>query len=312
MRADRFGIAPTQAPSRGRAGSTRRSSAPATPSGPYGWPTTCAAVVSLGARQPGMSPASSIVGVDRRGAHQHRLRRCRRHHPRFRTGRAWLDRRVGCRVRYRRGRSSRCPLGRWSHGRHRGRRRGRPYPVPHTSLLAASPRPARSSPRSRPAWPRPAKVPAAEPPDRRGDARGGRSSRRHCAPGRSTPRAPRRISADRSAVVPGPVTSMMSSGCHQARRDGLAEIVTDVDEVIDLVGDFGVDAAPRRSAEPVLTDLLDPSDAHVLASVPLRKAGTTLDVAIAAGVGRPPPRRHWADSSCRASCGARATAGGRW
>ena len=51
-------------------------------------------------------------------------------------------------------------------------------------------------------------------------------------------------------VVPGPVTSMMSSGCHQARRDGLAEIVTDVDEVIDLVGDLGVDAAPRRSAEP--------------------------------------------------------------
>ena len=65
---------------------------------------------------------------------------------------------------------------------------------------------------------------------------------------------------------------MMSSGCHQARRDGLAEIVTDVDEVIDLVGDFGVDAAPRRSAEPLLTDLLDPSDARVLALVGRRLA----------------------------------------
>jgi DNA processing protein len=85
-------------------------------------------------------------------------------------------------------------------------------------------------------------------------------------------------------VVPGPVTSMMSSGCHQARRDGLAEIVTDVDEVIDLVGDFGVDAAPRRSAEPLLTDFLDPSDAQVLASVPVRRAQSALDIAVTAAV----------------------------
>lgn len=85
-------------------------------------------------------------------------------------------------------------------------------------------------------------------------------------------------------VVPGPVTSMMSSGCHQARRDGLAEIVTDVDEVIDLVGDFGVDAAARPSADPVLTDVLDASDAQVLASVPVRRALTSVDIAVAAGV----------------------------
>jgi DNA processing protein len=85
-------------------------------------------------------------------------------------------------------------------------------------------------------------------------------------------------------VVPGPVTSMMSAGCHQARRDGLAEIVTDVDEVIDLIGDLGVDAAPRRRAEPVLTDLLDPADAQVLASAPVRRASTSTDIAIAAGI----------------------------
>jgi len=85
-------------------------------------------------------------------------------------------------------------------------------------------------------------------------------------------------------VVPGPVTSMMSAGCHQARRDGLAEIVTDVDEVIDLVGDFGIDAAPRRSADPLLTDLLDPHDAQVLASVPVRRAMTTTDIAVAAAI----------------------------
>jgi DNA processing protein len=85
-------------------------------------------------------------------------------------------------------------------------------------------------------------------------------------------------------VVPGPVTSMMSAGCHQARRDGLAEIVTDVDEVVDLVGELGIDAAPRRSADPVLTDLLAPHDAQVLASVPVRKAMSTVDIAVAAAV----------------------------
>jgi DNA processing protein len=85
-------------------------------------------------------------------------------------------------------------------------------------------------------------------------------------------------------VVPGPVTSMMSAGCHQARRDGLAEIVTDVEEVIDLVGDLGQDAAPRRSAQPVLTDLLEPADAQVLASVPVRRGQPSIEIAVAAAV----------------------------
>ena len=85
-------------------------------------------------------------------------------------------------------------------------------------------------------------------------------------------------------VVPGPVTSMMSAGCHQARREGLAEIVTDVAEVLDLVGDYGVDAAPRRSDEPLPTDLLDQDDAVVLAAVPIRRAWPAEEVAVAAGV----------------------------
>jgi DNA processing protein len=85
-------------------------------------------------------------------------------------------------------------------------------------------------------------------------------------------------------VVPGPITSMMSAGCHQARRDGLAEIVTDVEEVIDLVGDLGQDAAQRRSAQPVVTDLLEPADAHVLASVPVRRGLPSIEIAVAAAV----------------------------
>jgi DNA processing protein len=85
-------------------------------------------------------------------------------------------------------------------------------------------------------------------------------------------------------VVPGPVTSMMSAGCHQARRDGLAEIVTDVDEVVDLVGDIGPDAAPRRSGPSRASDALSPEDALVLAAVPVRRACPADSVALAAGV----------------------------
>lgn len=36
-------------------------------------------------------------------------------------------------------------------------------------------------------------------------------------------------------VVPGPVTSMVPAGCHQASREGMAVLVTDVPEVLDLV-----------------------------------------------------------------------------
>lgn len=85
-------------------------------------------------------------------------------------------------------------------------------------------------------------------------------------------------------VVPGPVTSMVSAGCHQARRDGIAEIVTDVAEVIELVGVIGDDAAPRRSAPEQVVDGLDPADALVLASVPVRKAASVEKIAVAAGL----------------------------
>ena len=85
-------------------------------------------------------------------------------------------------------------------------------------------------------------------------------------------------------VVPGPVTSMVSAGCHQARRDGIAEIVTDVSEVIDLVGVIGDEAAPRRSAPEAVADGLDPVDAQALASVPIRKAASVENIAVAAGL----------------------------
>ena len=64
----------------------------------------------------------------------------------------------------------------------------------------------------------------------------------------------------------------------------MAELVTDVGEIIDLVGDLGFDAAPRRSAPPRAEDLLTPGDDLVLASVPLRRGTAAESVAVAAGV----------------------------
>lgn len=85
-------------------------------------------------------------------------------------------------------------------------------------------------------------------------------------------------------VVPGPITSMMSAGCHQARRDGYAEIVTDVDEVLDLVGAIGDDLAPRPSGEMLPTDGLEGLDAQVWANVPVRRFEPAEAIALAAGV----------------------------
>ena len=78
-------------------------------------------------------------------------------------------------------------------------------------------------------------------------------------------------------AVPGPVTSMTSAGCHQEIRDGRAVLVTSVDEVIDLVGDIGVDACEPSRGPARTEDDLSPLDAAVLDAVPFR-SGLTLDV----------------------------------
>lgn len=49
-------------------------------------------------------------------------------------------------------------------------------------------------------------------------------------------------------AVPGPVTSVMSSGCHEEVRLG-ATLVTDAAEVAELVGRIGDDLAPVRRGE---------------------------------------------------------------
>ncbi|GGU05268.1 DNA-processing protein DprA [Streptomyces lateritius] len=66
--------------------------------------------------------------------------------------------------------------------------------------------------------------------------------------------------------VPGAVTSGLSAGVHELLR-GEATLVTDAAEVVELVGDMGQLAPPRRG--PVLPrDLLDPAAAHILEALP--------------------------------------------
>jgi len=58
-------------------------------------------------------------------------------------------------------------------------------------------------------------------------------------------------------AVPGPVTSMMSAGCHEAIRSGMAQLVTDVAEAAEAVGDYGSDLAPARRGPTVAGDELE-------------------------------------------------------
>jgi DNA processing protein len=77
-------------------------------------------------------------------------------------------------------------------------------------------------------------------------------------------------------AYPGPVTSMMSAGCHQEIRNQRAQLVTSVEEVVDLVGDVGQDACEEPRAPSTVVDRLAPDDRAVLDAVPYRR-GVPLD-----------------------------------
>lgn len=72
-------------------------------------------------------------------------------------------------------------------------------------------------------------------------------------------------------AVPGPVTSAASAGCHELIRSAAAVLVTDAADVVDVVGDLGVDAAPERRGETRVEDGWDPVTLRVLESLPIRR-----------------------------------------
>ncbi|MEU8912434.1 DNA-processing protein DprA [Streptomyces nigrescens] len=84
--------------------------------------------------------------------------------------------------------------------------------------------------------------------------------------------------------MPGLVTSGLSVGVHQLLR-GEAAVVTDADEVIELVGSIG-DLAPERQGQTRIRDLLDPVAALVLEALPARGTADTGHLAQEAGTPR--------------------------
>jgi DNA processing protein len=84
-------------------------------------------------------------------------------------------------------------------------------------------------------------------------------------------------------AVPGPVTSALSAGCHALLRDG-ATCVTRAEEVLDLVGVLGADAAtPLRGPTSVRDDLPE-TVRRVLEAVPVRGGAGEAALARDAGV----------------------------
>ncbi|MGW2747703.1 DNA-processing protein DprA [Streptomyces sp. NPDC001450] len=80
--------------------------------------------------------------------------------------------------------------------------------------------------------------------------------------------------------VPGPVTSGLSAGVHELLR-GEGVLVTDAADVVELVGDIGELAPPRRG--PVLPrDLLEPAARAVLAALPGSRAAPVGEIACGA------------------------------
>src|SRR5690625_6651493 len=74
-------------------------------------------------------------------------------------------------------------------------------------------------------------------------------------------------------AVPGPVTSMMSGGCHELLRENGAICVTDGAEIAELAGQIGADLSPERTpAPPTLFDTLDEVEAAVTEALPDRKS----------------------------------------
>ncbi|OLT46834.1 DNA protecting protein DprA [Cellulosimicrobium sp. CUA-896] len=92
-------------------------------------------------------------------------------------------------------------------------------------------------------------------------------------------------------VVPGPVTSMASSGCHRLLRDGTAVCVTDAAEVAELAGELGRDALqpgpPPDGERAAPHDGLDEVETRAWDALPLRVGRPVGSVARTAGLAVP-------------------------
>jgi DNA processing protein len=85
-------------------------------------------------------------------------------------------------------------------------------------------------------------------------------------------------------AVPGPVTSAMSVGCNQLIRTGAARSVTSYIEVLEDVGQIGVDLAPLPRGPEHDRDRLGPELSRILDAIPFRGPADAGQIAATAGV----------------------------
>ncbi len=84
-------------------------------------------------------------------------------------------------------------------------------------------------------------------------------------------------------AVPGPVTSAMSAGCHEAIRHG-ARLVTSYQEALEEVGLVGDDLAPPVRGPELDNDRLGPALSRILDAVPRRGGVDPGQIAASAGL----------------------------
>ena len=92
-------------------------------------------------------------------------------------------------------------------------------------------------------------------------------------------------------VVPGPINSAMSVGCHVELRQPGTILVTRPEEIIEEVGSVGELATPiQGAARP--EDVLDPLQARILDAVHARRVTSAEHIAAVAGVSGRDARRN--------------------
>lgn len=84
-------------------------------------------------------------------------------------------------------------------------------------------------------------------------------------------------------AVPGPVTSAMSVGCHEAIRQGRRLVCSHL-EVLEEVGSIGDDLAPIARGPERDRDLLGPELGRILDAVPMRGGADPAQLAATAGM----------------------------
>lgn len=85
-------------------------------------------------------------------------------------------------------------------------------------------------------------------------------------------------------VVPGPITSATSAGCHQLLRDRPeAVVVTRAEEIVEQCGPMGELAAPM-SGPATVRDALGPTVGRVFEGVPVQRGSSAASIAATAGV----------------------------